>query len=462
MRAVTALLAAVVITAAGVLPAAPVQAAVKKGTASAFQPYEACPSKCGALRVKGTSLVDKKGRKVQLRGVSTHGLAWYPGYVNQKFFKELKKKWNANAVRLAMYTAEYGGYCTGGNKKELKNLIKQGVKYAKKADMYAIVDWHILSDQNPNTYKKDARKFFKEISKSLKSYNNVIYEICNEPNGSTSWKDIKKYAKAIIPVIRANDRDAVIIVGTPNWSQYVDEAAKSPIKGYKNIMYALHFYAGTHKDDLRNKMVSAVGNGLPVFVSEFGICDASGNGAVDKASANTWVSEMNKYGISYVCWNLSNKDESSALIKSSCSKTSGFVKSDLSEEGRWLIKTLSAKGFSGKTVKAAASSQKTAVKGPLAKSGKSGTLSFKAVVSDSWESGGKTYYKYDVTVTNTSKNAVDGCNISIPVSKKVNVSNLWCALKVSSTSSALKLRNESYNGHIEAGGSVTGVGMIVY
>lgn len=238
MRTVTALMATAVITVAGVLPVLPVlpvRAAEQKGAASSFQPYKASPSKCGALRVRGTNLVDKKGRKVQLRGVSTHGLAWYPGYVNQKFFNELKKKWNANAVRLAMYTAEYGGYCTGGDQKELKKLVINGVKYAKKADMYAIVDWHILSDQNPNTHKKEAKKFFRDISKSLKSYSNVIYEICNEPNGSTSWKDIKKYAKEIIPVIRANDKDAVIIVGTPNWSQYVDEAAKSPIKGYKNM-----------------------------------------------------------------------------------------------------------------------------------------------------------------------------------------------------------------------------------
>ncbi len=50
--------------------------------------------------------------------------------------------------------------------------------------------------------------------------------------------------KAVIPVIRENDKDAVIIVGTPTWSQDVDQAAASPISGYKNIMYAFHFYAG--------------------------------------------------------------------------------------------------------------------------------------------------------------------------------------------------------------------------
>ena len=316
--------------------------------AASFKPYQARPSVCGALKVKGTHLTDRKGRSVQLRGVSTHGLAWYPEYVNPKLFKELKKKWHANVVRLALYTDEYGGYCSGGDRKELIKLIKKGVSYAKKADMYVIVDWHVLNDQNPNKYKKQAKKFFKEISKALSSYDNVLYEICNEPNGNTSWKEIKKYAKAVIPVIRKNDKDAVIIVGTTNWSQGVDEAAADPIEGYSNIMYALHFYAATHKEDLRNRMVSAVKAGLPVFVSEFGICDASGNGAIDKTSANKWVKEMNRYGISYVCWNLSNKNESSALIKSSCRKTSGFKKKNLSAEGKWLLKILAKKGYTGK------------------------------------------------------------------------------------------------------------------
>jgi endoglucanase len=301
-------------------------------------------AKAGALHVEGTKLCDKNGKTVQLRGISTHGLSWYPQYVNAKCFKELHDKWGVNVIRLSMYTAEYNGYCTGdaNNRKALKKLIKKGVKLAKKYNMYAIVDWHILSDGNPNTYKKQSKAFFKEMSKVLSGYDNVLYEICNEPNGGTTWKQIKSYAKTIISTIRANDSDAVIIVGTPNWSQYVDQAAASPIDG-ENIMYALHFYAGTHKDDLRNKMTAAVKAGLPIFVTEYGICDASGNGSVDKTEANKWVKAMDKYGISYVAWNLSNKDETSAVIKSSVTKTSGFKRSDLSTSGKWLYDLLRKK-----------------------------------------------------------------------------------------------------------------------
>lgn len=298
----------------------------------------------GRLHVKGTKLVDKKGHEVQLRGVSTHGLSWYPQYVNDKCFAQLHDKWGANVVRLAMYTEEYNGYCSGDakNRSDLKKLIKKGVRLAKKHKMYVIVDWHILSDGNPNSHKKEAKAFFREMSREFKGYNNVIYEICNEPNNGTSWKEIKSYARSVISTIRKNDKKAVIVVGTPNWSQDVDQAAIDPIKG-DNIMYALHFYAATHKTDLRNKMTAAINKGLPVFVTEYGICDASGNGVIDKKEADRWIQTMDEYGVSYIAWNLSNKQESSSIIKSSCSKVSGFKKSELSDEGRWLYHLLRKK-----------------------------------------------------------------------------------------------------------------------
>lgn len=307
-------------------------------------PVQAAGTSLSALHVEGTTLCNEKGKVVQLRGVSTHGLSWYPEYVNDKCFKELHDKWGANVVRLAMYTEEYNGYCSGdaANKKALKKLVKKGVKLAAKYDMYVIIDWHILSDGNPKKHKKAAEAFFKEMSKEFSDYTNVLYEICNEPNGGTDWKTIKSYANTIIPVIRENDKDAVIIVGTPTWSQEVDKAAASPIKE-DNIMYALHFYAATHQDSLRKTAEDAIKKGLPVFVSEFGICDASGNGSVNKTQANKWIKLLDKYNVSFVAWNLSNKNESSAMIKSSCKKKSGFKRSDLSTSGKWVYDLLQKK-----------------------------------------------------------------------------------------------------------------------
>lgn len=292
----------------------------------------------GKLKVEGTHLVDADGNIVQLRGISTHGIAWFPEYVNYESFRALKEEFGANVIRLAMYTGESGGYCTDGDRENLKKLVENGVNYATELDMYVIIDWHILSDGNPNTYKAEAISFFDEMSEKYAGNDHVIYEICNEPNGSTDWADVKAYAREVIAVIRANHRDAVILVGTPSWSQEVDKAAADPIDD-DNVMYVLHFYAATHKEELRSKMQTAIEGGLPVFISEFSICDASGNGGLDYDSADKWLDIINQYKISYVGWNLSNKNESSAILKPSCNKTAGYTTDDLSDSGRWLVES---------------------------------------------------------------------------------------------------------------------------
>ena len=291
--------------------------------------------KNGRLSVKGTRLVNSQGKTVVLKGVSTHGINWFPQYVNKAAFKTLRDNWGVNCIRLAMYTEEYNGYCSGGNQAELRKLINNGVKYATELGMYVIIDWHILSDGNPAKNKKQAMSFFKYMAKKYKNQNNIFYEICNEPNGGTSWNTIKSYASSVIKTIRKYDKKNIILVGTPTWSQDVDVAADSPIKGYSNIMYTFHFYAATHGDSYRQKVQSAIQKGLPVFVSEFGISESSGNGRIDKNEANKWIQFLKKNKISYVCWSLCNKNESCSLLKSSCSRTGNFKKSDLSQAGLW-------------------------------------------------------------------------------------------------------------------------------
>ena len=292
-------------------------------------------SQHGKLSVNGTNIVDKNGNIFQLKGISTHGLQCFPQYVNQEAFNYMRDECKINIVRLAMYSAPNDGYTT-----DLHKLVSDGVEYAKNSGLYVIIDWHILSDGNPNINKASAINFFKEMSTKYKDYENVIYEICNEPNGDVQWeRDVKPYAQEVITEIRKIDDDAIIIVGTPTWSQDVDVVAQSPITGFENIMYTLHFYAATHKEYLRQKTMTALNSGLPIFVSEFGICDASGNGNIDINEANQWIDFLNQNNISWICWNLSNKNESSAILKNT-DKVTDWTEAELSDEGKWLVETL--------------------------------------------------------------------------------------------------------------------------
>ena len=309
-------------------------------TASASQTQNSAPDgspvkQHGKLTVDGTTIKDEKGEKFQLRGVSTHGLAWFPQYVNKEAFQTMRDTWGINTIRLAMYTDPSAGYSESIHEK-----VKEGVKYATELGLYVIIDWHILSDYNPNMHKTEALKFFREMASLYKDNPNVLYEICNEPNGDSDWsRDIKPYAEEVIGAIRAIDHDAIILVGSSTWSQDIDKVAENPLTNVSNVMYVVHFYAATHKDWLRNKVSAALDKGIPVFISEFGISDASGNGNLDYSEAGQWLSLLNSRGISFVIWNLSNKNESSALLTPDNSKTSGWTHDDLSPQGQWFVDT---------------------------------------------------------------------------------------------------------------------------
>jgi endoglucanase len=298
----------------------------------------------GRLSVKGSDIIDSKGNKFQLRGISTHGINWDVGYpyVNKAAFKTLRDDWGANAVRIAMYTSEYNGYCSGGNKAALRQLIYKGVKYATDLGMYVIIDWHILNDGNPMSQLAQAKSFFATMANKYKGQNNIIYEICNEPNGC-SWSTIKSYARQVIKVIRKYDKKAIIAVGTPTWSQLGsdgthNEVADSPITGYKNIVYSLHFYANewSHNEYLPAKLTYARKKGIAVMVTEFGMSAASGGGGISTQNTTLWLKRLNAANVSYFCWSLSNKNESCSLLSPNTKKTSGWKTTDLSAAGRYI------------------------------------------------------------------------------------------------------------------------------
>lgn len=238
-----------------------------------------------------------------------------------------------------MYPAEYNGYLTGGDQSGLKSTIFDGVDYATNLGMYVLIDWHVLN-YNPQQYQDQAIDFFSEMASKYKDNPYVIYEICNEPVGADYASNIKPYAESVISAIRSAGSSQLVIVGTNTWSQDVDAVVGNKIDD-PNVMYTLHFYAGTHKDNIRNKLTTALDGGVPVFVTECSICDASGNGGIDYDSASAWLDLLNSRGVSFIAWSLCNKDETSALINSSSSSLSSWSDSELSDTGRWFKSAIS-------------------------------------------------------------------------------------------------------------------------
>lgn len=295
----------------------------------------------GKLTVKGINLIDEKGNKVQLRGMSSHGLLWYPEYTNYSSICETKK-WGANMFRIAMYSDDGnggGGYVQ--NPDLSWKLMQAAIENTLAADMYALVDWHMLGEQNPLNNVKKAKEFFSEVSALYGKKDGIIYEICNEPNGDTTWEDIVEYANQIIPVIRANAPDAVILVGTPDYSYSITKVKKDALP-YSNLMYSYHFYAGQYDDAYENMIADCKSGGIPIFVSEWGINTEQGEKDTLKQGEN-FASYLNQKGISFAAWSLSNKDEVFSALQSDCKKYSGWKEKDLTEVGRILFSALGGK-----------------------------------------------------------------------------------------------------------------------
>ena len=287
--------------------------------------------KHGWLSVKGTSLTDEKGEILVMKGVSLGWHNWWSQFYNESTITWLQNDWGCNLVRAAIGVEPDGAYVY--NSALANNCLDNVVDAAIKNGMYVIVDWH-----SHNVRTEEAKEFFTRVANKYKDYPNIIYEIFNEPE-RISWEEVKSYSEELIKTIRAIDKKNIILVGTPHWDQDIHLAADNPIKGYDNIMYTLHFYAATHKKELRDRADYALRKGLPIFVSECAGMEATGNGPIDYQEWNNWVSWMADNNLSWIAWSVSNKNETCSMIKDDSSPVSGWTDSDLKEWGK-LIKGL--------------------------------------------------------------------------------------------------------------------------
>nr|WP_281286740.1 cellulase family glycosylhydrolase [Catellatospora sichuanensis] len=269
----------------------------------------------GQLRVCGVKLCNRYNQPIQLRGMSTHGIQWYPQCVNDASLNALATDWNADVLRVSMYIQE-GGYET--NPQLFTDRVHGYIEQATARGMYVIVDWHMLTPGDPNYNLTRARTFFTAIAQRHAAKTNILYEVANEPNG-VGWAAIKSYAEQIIPTIRAQDPDAVVLVGTRAWSSLglSDGASETEVINNKvnatNIMYTFHFYAASHGSSYLNAL-SRAADQIPMFVTEFGTQEASGDGPNNFTQAQAYLDLMAAKKISWTNWNFSDDFRTGAVF----------------------------------------------------------------------------------------------------------------------------------------------------
>lgn len=290
----------------------------------------------GQLGVKGVHIVDKKGAPVQLRGMSLFWSQWRGQFYNYESLKWLKEDWRCTIVRAAM-AVERGGYAQ--NPKQEKEKVFAVIDAAIELGLYVIVDFHAHEAEK---YTREAKKFFAEVAKKYGHHPNIIYELWNEPLDQ-SWSGvIKPYHETIIKTIRKHDPDNIIVCGTRQWSQRVDEAALDPIKR-ENIAYTLHFYAGTHQEELRDIAQKAIDQGVALFVTEYGTTNANGDGPVNEEETKRWWDFLDRHKISHCNWSVADLNESSAALQKGASATGGWPVEQITKSGQFVRNELRAK-----------------------------------------------------------------------------------------------------------------------
>ncbi|NUZ09687.1 cellulase family glycosylhydrolase [Pseudoalteromonas sp. McH1-7] len=317
------------------------------GTSSAWQYLGRCDSNTritpferhGQLSVCDTGLCNERQEKIQLRGMSSHGLQWYGlgKCLTDLSFDTLAVDWQADIIRLSMYVQE-GGYAT--NPEKFTDEMNKLIDMASQRGLYVLVDWHQLTPGDPNANLELAKRFFTDIVTANKHRKNIIYDIANEPNNVT-WTAVREYSEQIIPVIRAIQSDAIVLVGTHGWATFghssggsVEDVLNDPVP-FNNIMYTFHFYAASHQDSYRSVLDKA-SDLLPVFVSEWGAQNYDGDGSNDRISTQKYIDLMKRKKISWTNWNYSDDFRSGAIWKRNTCANQNFVDSQLKESGVWL------------------------------------------------------------------------------------------------------------------------------
>ncbi len=284
----------------------------------------------GQLEVRGTSLTDSKGNHVELHGMSFGWHNLWPRFYNAGAVRELSEKWHATVIRAAMgIELNTDGYLK--NPEGSVKLIKQVIDACIKQDVYVIIDWH-----DHNIHLAESKLFFEMMAEEYGKYPHVIYEIMNEPDHE-SWAEVKSYSEEIIKTIRAKDPDNIILVGSPHWDQDINIAAADPIKGFTNLMYTMHFYAGTHKKWLRDRTDEAIAKGLPIFVSECAGMEATGDGPINESESQNFFDWMDARGLSWAIWSVSDKNESCSVLKPSANSNGDWRNEDIKDWGRKAI-----------------------------------------------------------------------------------------------------------------------------
>ncbi|MFD7025506.1 glycoside hydrolase family 5 protein [Promicromonospora sukumoe] len=235
---------------------------------------EAAPAAVSRLGTAGNKIVNASGTPVQLRGVSVlaprHNAECpecNPRPISDVIDMTVSDGWQSDVVRLPVTV--WGSLSVEDN---VAQYVDPYVQQAVDLGIYVIVDLHYVSDYgSTGVPQSTVSEFWDYVAPLYADVPNVIYEVFNEPVAPASWPTWKAYIQPVVDDIRAVAPDTLLLMGGPQWSTYVNQAAADPIAG-NDIAYVYHLYPN-QGDATAANLDAKFGNAaqqIPVILTEFG------------------------------------------------------------------------------------------------------------------------------------------------------------------------------------------------
>ena len=172
-------------------------------------------------------------------------------YFTSKDIEQIKA-WGFDHVRIPI-DEEQMFHEDGTKDEEAFALLHSAIDGCLSSGLRVIVDLHILrshhfvADERPLFTKPEAQEAFyqcwRDLSDELRKYpvSMVAYELMNEPVADDP-EDWNRIAGACYDVVRAKEKNRVIVIGSNLWQSFDTVELLSLPKGDPNIILSFHYY----------------------------------------------------------------------------------------------------------------------------------------------------------------------------------------------------------------------------
>jgi endoglucanase len=307
----------------------------------------------GKLTKKGKYLVDADNRQMEIRGIGTHHILQYNNLHTIDSLTALRG-YCVNCLRISVYLEDYAfassddqtayGYLS--HPQDTKAAIETIVDICTELGMYVLLDWHVYSygaNQQGITgtailHQTEAEDFFEYYSEKYKNSQNIMYEICNEPY-SINASQCMSFIQSIRSIIRENDPTAVIVMnrasdGIPALYTAMSQA------GITDVFISQHQYGKSVVSQYDGWWNT---NNYPLFNTEWGNSNSSGDGTGVDAYAEALLNWHHESGVPHAFWKFTDQTMATSVlvnrgIINSPYYVDGFSDADLSHNGTLFLK----------------------------------------------------------------------------------------------------------------------------